>query len=239
MPVSAQEYSSKAREYFGAVRTDILPLLPPSMDRVVEIGCGSGDTLAYLKASGRTRWAAGVELFPEAAALARERVDRLYEGNIETLPLDDIEPGSVDAILCLDVLEHLFDPWAVVRKLDPLLKPGGVLVASIPNVRHVKVLGPLIFRGRWDYADSGLLDRTHVRFFVRDTAKALLESSGLHVDAVAALGPLVPGSLLSFLNQATFRVFQGFLDFQYLMRARKVASPGAMARGAAQVSSAR
>jgi SAM-dependent methyltransferase len=220
MPVSAQEYSAKNSEYFGAVRTDVLGLLPTRMERVLEIGCGSGDTLAYLKAIGRCSWAAGVELFPTAAAHARERLDRVYEGNVETMPLE-LEPGSIDAVLCLDVLEHLFDPWAVVRKLDPLLKPGGVLIASIPNVRHLKVLAPLIFRGRWDYGDSGLLDRTHLRFFVRDTAIDLLECSGLKVDAVEANGPLVPGAPLTLLNKLTLSVFQGFLDFQYLIRARK------------------
>jgi hypothetical protein len=118
-----------------------------------------------------------------------------------------------------------------VRKLDPLLKPGGVLIASIPNVRHMKVLAPLIFRGRWDYSNSGLLDRTHVRFFVRDTAIALVECSGLKVDAVHANGPLVPGSPLALINKLTLSVFQGFLDFQYLIRARKAVADRAAKRG--------
>jgi hypothetical protein len=122
-------------------------------------------------------------------------------------------------------LEHLVDPWAVVRKLDGLLRPGGILIASIPNVRHVKVLAPLVLRGRWDYTNSGLLDRTHLRFFVRGSAIALLESSGLKVDAVEANGPLSPGSVLALLNKLTFTMFQEFLDFQYLIRARKVVRP--------------
>jgi 2-polyprenyl-3-methyl-5-hydroxy-6-metoxy-1,4-benzoquinol methylase len=220
MPALAQEYSTKSATYFGSVRTDILQLLDGPRERVLEIGCGTGDTLAYLKAHGLCTWAGGVELFPAAAAEARNRVDRLYEGNIETMVFD-LEPESIDAILCLDVLEHLVDPWAVVRKLDALLRPGGILIASIPNVRHFKVLFPLIFGARWDYAESGLLDRTHLRFFVRRTAVALLECSGLQVDAVQANGPLVPGSPLALLNRLTFSLFQGFLDFQYLIRARK------------------
>ncbi|HYF40103.1 MAG TPA: class I SAM-dependent methyltransferase [Gemmatimonadales bacterium] len=230
MPASAEEYSTKDPAYFGAVRTDILQLLGGPNGRVLEIGCGTGDTLAFLKAQGLCSWTAGVELFPSAASIARDRVDRLFEGNIETMDID-LEPGSIDAILCLDVLEHLIDPWAVVRKLDRLLRPGGILIASIPNVRHVKVLAPLILRGRWDYADSGLLDRTHLRFFVRDTAIALLESSGLQVDAVRANGPLVPGSMLALLNKLTFSLFQGFLDFQYLIRARKASGPGSAGTG--------
>jgi SAM-dependent methyltransferase len=230
MPASAQEYSTKDTTYFTSVRTDILQLLDGPRERVVEIGCGTGDTLTYLKAHGLCTWTAGVELFPAAAAEARNRVDRLYEGNIETMVLD-LAPRSIDAILCLDVLEHLVDPWAAVRKLDALLRPGGILIASIPNVRHFKVLLPLIFGARWDYTESGLLDRTHLRFFVRRTAIALLESSGLQVDTVQANGPLVPGSPLSLLNRLTFSLFQGFLDFQYLIRARKPGSPEMGAAG--------
>jgi SAM-dependent methyltransferase len=222
MPVSAQEYETKDPTYFGCVRTEILPLLPSRMERVLEIGCGSGATLSYLKATGQAGWTAGVELFPEAAAEARQRLDYLVEGNIETMDLD-LEPGSIDAILCLDVLEHLFDPWAVVRKLDRLLRPGGVLIASIPNVRHVQVLVPLLLRGRWDYVDAGLLDRTHVRFFVRSTAIDLMECSGLEVDAIDSTGPLTRRPVLALLNRLTFSVFRGFLDYQYLIRARKVA----------------
>lgn len=221
MPIPAHEYSSKDVTYFAAVRTDVFDLLPDHASRVLEIGCGTGDTLAQLKAAGRCEWAAGVELFPSAAAVARERLDEAYEGNIEDMALG-IEPDSIDVILCLDVLEHLLDPWSVIRKLDPLLKPGGILIASIPNVRHFKVIGPLILRGRWDYVDSGLLDRTHVRFFVRQSAIDLVECSGLKVDAVKANGAPVPGSWLSLLNRLTLSVFQGFLDFQYLIRARKL-----------------
>src|SRR4051794_37408417 len=168
MTISPQAYSKKESTYFDAVRTDVLGLLPPRMERVLEIGCGTGDTLAYLRSTGRCTWAAGVELYPGAASIARGRIDRLWEGNVETLQLD-LEADSLDAILCLDVLEHLIDPWAVISKLGLLLKPGGALIASIPNVRNHKVLFPLLFRGRWDYTDSGLLDRTHLRFFVRET----------------------------------------------------------------------
>jgi SAM-dependent methyltransferase len=209
-------YAEKANTYFDRVRTEILPLLPAgSVDRMLEIGCGSGDTLAYLQASGRCRWTCGVELFPEAADTARGRLDEVYEGNIEQMELP-IAPASLDVVLCLDVLEHLIDPWAAAARLARLLKPGGVLIASIPNVRHFRVVMPLLVRGRWEYGQFGLMDRTHLRFFTERSATQLLQQAGLRVDAVHKSG------LDSLRKRAAVMLSAGLLEpllvFQYLIR---------------------
>jgi SAM-dependent methyltransferase len=209
-------YAEKATTYFDRVRTQILPLLPAGrVDRVLEVGCGSGDTLAYLQANDRCRWTGGVELFPEAAEIARGRLDDVYEGNIEQMELP-IAPASLDVVLCLDVLEHLVDPWSTTSRLARLLKPGGVLIASIPNVRHFRVVLPLLFRGRWDYAQFGLMDRTHLRFFTEHTARHLLRQAGLRVDAVHKSG------LDSAHKRAAVVLSAGLLEpllvFQYLIR---------------------
>jgi len=215
----ARSYEAKEQQYFRQVRSEILPLLPPALDRVVEVGCGGGYTLEHLRATGRCRWTCGVDLFPEAARLARQRVDEVYEGNIEEMDLP-IAPASVDAILCLDVLEHLIDPWSVIRKVHGLLKPGGVVIASIPNVRHLRVVLPLLVSGRWDYTSSGLLDKTHLRFFTKRTAIALMESSGLQIDRIDATG--LSGPRARLLNALTFSLTRPWLEFQFLLRARRL-----------------
>lgn len=207
-------------EYFSQVRQEIFPFLPEKMGRVLEIGCGTGDTLDYIKQHGRCDWAGGVELVSSAAAIARTKLDQLIEGNIETMALP-FEDGSLDAILCLDILEHLVDPWSVVRKLDKALKPGGVLIASIPNVRHCRLVFPLLFQGKWQYRDSGILDKTHLRFFVRESALALMESSGLKVEAVRTTG-LDTGSKGWLANVLTLGLFKSFFERQYLICARKI-----------------
>lgn len=209
-------YAEKANTYFDRVRSEILPLLPAGgVGRVLEVGCGRGDTLAYLQANDRCRWTCGVELFPQAAAIARGRLDEVYEGNIEQMELP-IAPTSLDVVLCLDVLEHLIDPWTTASRLATLLKPGGVLIASIPNVRNVRVVLPLLFRGRWDYASFGLMDRTHLRFFTEHSAVELLRQAGLRVDAVRTSG------LQSFPKRAALLLSAGLLEpllvFQYLIR---------------------
>jgi SAM-dependent methyltransferase len=149
---------------------------------------------------------------------ARSRVDQVFVGNIEELTLP-LEPASMSAILCLDVLEHMVDPWSAMTKLAALLAPGGVLVASIPNVQNYRVILPLL-QGRWDYASEGLLDRTHLRFFTRASAIELMECSGLVVDRVDATG--IFGRTLRAMNRLP--VLRPFLGVQFLIRACKTGS---------------
>ena len=120
-------------------------------------------------------------------------------------------------ILCLDVLEHLVDPWMTVRKLHAFMKPGGVMITSLPNVRNLKVIVPLILFGDWKYTKEGLLDKTHLRFFTRKTAVELMECSGLKVDKVPTF--FQHGSKAAIANTLTFSLFKNFLQFQYLIRA--------------------
>lgn len=139
----------------------------------MEIGCGTGSTLKSLRDQGLYDWVCGVELDPETATIARKRLDAVYQGNIESLDLN-IAPSSIDLILCLDVLEHIQDPWLVLKGLRQFLTPGKTLIAIVPNVRFFKVSFPLFFLNGWRYGSEGVLDRTHLRFFVSETAIELL-----------------------------------------------------------------
>src|SRR6185436_7844996 len=94
----------------------------------------------------------------------------------DALPL---APASLDCIVCADVLEHLRDPERALRLLLRYLAPDGLLVASIPNVRHASVLLPLLVEGRFRYQDEGILDRTHLRFFTLHEIVELLTRAGL------------------------------------------------------------
>lgn len=203
--------------YHGRIRREVAALLPATAARVLEIGCGTGATLAWLRDSGRCQWTAGVEIAPAAAAVAATRLDAAWCADIETLD-PPVPAGSLDAVLCLDVLEHMRDPWSVVGRLHRLLRPGGRLIASIPNVRYYKVSLPLLFGGDWTYRDAGVLDRTHLRFFVRRTAIELIAGSGLAVDAVQPLG-LKPWKLKWLLSRLSFGALTGLLCEQYLIRA--------------------
>lgn len=217
-------YEDKQSDYFSFVRKDIAPLLPRHAARVLEIGCGSGATLAWLKATGRADWTAGIELSSEAAAVARTRLNLLLEGDVDRL-IDQFPPQSLDLILCLDVLEHLVDPWGTLQRLQALLRPGGQLIASLPNIRHYSVLLPLLFAGHWRYQAAGIMDITHLRFFSRKTAVDLLRQAGLRVAKTHST--YAWGTWDRWKNWLTLGLLRGFFSFQYLLSARKpLASEG-------------
>lgn len=178
-------YAEKTGNYFAKARTEIEPLLPRPAEsalHVLEIGCSEGHTLEWLKNTGRFAWAAGVEPYAELRATPGT-VDHFFKLDIEQA-VPDLQPASVDLILCLDVLEHLVDPWKTLRRLDAFLKPGGMWIISVPNIRNYHILSDLAFKGRFDYADDGILDRTHLRFFTRSSAIRLAETTGAKVQQI-------------------------------------------------------
>ena len=89
--------------------------------------------------------------------------------------------GTFDCIVAADVLEHLVDPWAALRRAVERLRPGGTVVVSLPNVRSWETFRELGLRGRWPRRPSGLFDATHLRWFALPDARELLEQAGLEV----------------------------------------------------------
>jgi len=174
-------YNEKDEAYFAQARTDIGPLLPVNADRVLEIGCGTGATMRWLRTQRTVRYAVGIEVSPDAAQRARREFDHVAVLNAEASPLPD---GPFDLIILLDVLEHLVDPWRMVDRLSAVLNPGGSIIVSIPNVSHYSIIISLL-RGQWNYTNQGLLDRTHLRFFTANGAMDLMSRGRLKVDAVA------------------------------------------------------
>jgi 2-polyprenyl-3-methyl-5-hydroxy-6-metoxy-1,4-benzoquinol methylase len=146
--------------------------------RALDVGCSSGYLAARLAARGAT--VVGLELDPAAAAEARSVCEEVLVGDVETLELP-FEPGSFDLVLCADVIEHLRRPERFLARVRPLLRPGGRLVLSTPNVANWALRLSLL-GGRWRYSDRGLLDRTHVQLFTRRTLIEMLEQSGYRIE---------------------------------------------------------
>ena len=164
--------------YFEFDRPELVALVPTTARDVIDVGCGAGRVGAALKNRQECR-VVGVERDPAAAAAARTRLDFVVEGDAETLDWPFPEQ-SFDAVVCGDVLEHLRDPLAFLRRVRAWLRPESVLVASLPNVRHHSVVRGLL-AGDWTYEPAGLLDHTHLRFFTRREVEKLLFRAGFGV----------------------------------------------------------
>lgn len=159
-------------DYYGEVRTDLEPFMPRMAQDVLEIGCAKGATGKYLQERLGVR-VTGVELNPVVAKEAAKTLYRVICGDFLTAAID----GTYDVIVATELFEHLPDPFAFFAKCRSLLRPGGRIVLSVPNVGHYSVVQDLL-AGRWDYLPIGLLCWTHVRFFTAATLRDWLEAAG-------------------------------------------------------------
>jgi 2-polyprenyl-3-methyl-5-hydroxy-6-metoxy-1,4-benzoquinol methylase len=208
-----------------------LELVGPNR-RVLDVGCATGFLGKALAAQGCA--VIGVEFDPQAAAEARALLDEVVEADLNVTALADLFPGrQFDVIVFGDVLEHLLDPDAVLRSAVELLAAGGAVVISIPNVAHGSLRLALL-QGRWDYLETGLLDRTHLRFFTRESVLLMVAGAGLHITDLrgTVLDPLgceveiddesLPGTIVEWVRRQP-----DALTYQFVLRAEVGRADGA------------
>jgi 2-polyprenyl-3-methyl-5-hydroxy-6-metoxy-1,4-benzoquinol methylase len=211
----------KSQDYFRAVRTEILPLIPENVESVLDVGCGAGTTSRWLKEKGKVKTAVGIERDPWASQEAKKSLDAVFSADLESNEIHEVlGDQKFDLILCLDILEHLTDPWKVLKNLRQHLKPGGYILASIPNVRNFRVIVPLLLGGSWRYQESGILDSTHLRFFTKKSALDLFRETGFAIDKVKQTGRK-RFSKTWWANAASLGLLRQFFDLQYLIRAKQ------------------
>ncbi len=165
---------------YAGPRDDVTVLVPTQAIRVLDVGCSVGTMGAVLAQRGHT--VTGLEASPELAAQARTVLHQVLEADVEALAAQkDDAGGPYDCIIFADVLEHLRDPWAVTKWGASLLAPGGSLVISVPNIRHLHLLNSVVLRRRWPYEEVGIFDRTHLRWFAYKNLPQLLNGTGLTI----------------------------------------------------------
>ena len=171
--------------------------LVPEGARLLDVGCGTGGLAELLRDARRAR-VVGVEPDPLRAARARERGIEVHEGLLS--PSLAATLGTFDVVLYADVLEHLVDPLGELKKVAQFLAPDGVMIISVPNVAHWSVRVNLL-RGRFNYAPTGIMDATHLRWFTSRTLLQLLKRAGftpVHVKHSAGFSlPCYQNTMLS------------------------------------------
>jgi 2-polyprenyl-3-methyl-5-hydroxy-6-metoxy-1,4-benzoquinol methylase len=191
----------------GTNRSEMVPFVPQSAGRILDVGCSFGLFGKSLRGAGHRAHLTGIEPSPAAADAATAHYDRVIVG----LFPDDMPGETFDCIVMNDVLEHMPDPWAALAASANYLTTDGRVIASIPNVRYIAVLLRLVVKGRWDYADSGVLDVSHLRFFTRSSIEDLFRGEGFEIERMEPFNPLVRRGA-SLLFRGPFRDMR-FMNF--------------------------
>ncbi|HVL31190.1 MAG TPA: class I SAM-dependent methyltransferase [Solirubrobacteraceae bacterium] len=224
----ADLYEAKAATYAafgsGVVGDRALALLPDG-GSALDLGCASGGLLALLRP--RAGHLAGLELSATAARAAAAVADEVVQGSLEDPELP-FAAGAYDLVVLADVLEHLADPAAALRRATGWCRPGGAVLVSVPNVAHWRARLALA-RGRWPQEDSGTFDASHLRWFTRESLRDLVARAGLRDVELDAIVPALRNHLpAQRLAQRAERAWQalgrrapGLLGYQIVAVGRR------------------
>jgi len=171
--------------------------------RVLDVGCSSGYIAKELNKKGCS--VVGIEIDATAAEIAKKHCDKVIVGDIEEVKELPYPDRHFDAIILGDVLEHLKRPDVVLLKLRRYLKPNGFVIASVPNIARLEYRLKLLL-GKFDYEESGILSKGHLRFFTLKTVKKLLETCGYKIVKISYTG-----------LGSKFRILPTWLAFQFVI----------------------
>lgn len=214
-------------KYYQNIRSELLGLIPSELlnGKLLEIGAGAGNTLLHAKQNGYASEIHGVELCDLLEEQDKLQFNSFLIGNIENVDLN-FAYGYFDVIICGDVLEHLFDTDSVLNKLKQYIKQDGVLIASIPNIRNWSIVKKIVLHGDFKYEESGILDKTHVRFFCKKNIVSLFERNGFEILKITDdKSNKKKSSWLRFRNMLfnffTLNTYTDFKAIQYFIVAKK------------------
>ncbi len=165
------------------VNLDLLAHIPAGSRRIVEVGCANGAMARAWRSQHPDSHYVGIDIDPDYAARAAAHCHRAFAADVEQLDdaaLADLFPS--DCWVFGDCLEHLRDPWRMLSRIRERIDADGSLVTCIPNAQHWSVQWRLL-SGQFRYEDQGLMDRTHIRWFTRQTMLEMFASTGWRVEA--------------------------------------------------------
>lgn len=205
---------------YTSARQDVAAFVPPNATRLLELGCSTGATAAYLKDRQAVE-IVGIERNAMYADSASGVLDRLLILDLDQPGWTEHLEGDFDCLIAADVLEHLVDPWAVLTAAVRYLRPDARVILSLPNIRHIQSLIGLA-RGRWPYRERGIHDATHLRFFTLREIGGLCAAAGLSVETVAPNYRFLdrPSRLDTIARAAGATPLKEFFAYQYVLAAR-------------------
>jgi 2-polyprenyl-3-methyl-5-hydroxy-6-metoxy-1,4-benzoquinol methylase len=185
---AASAYKSEDFDvYLDKERHEMLNRIPKDASIILDVGCAVGGFGGLLK-SERAVEVWGIEINEYAASIASQKLDRVICGAFdENL---NLPAKKFDCVVFNDVLEHLVDPYSALLYSKTLLRDGGKIVASIPNVRYFDNIWKLLVNKDWEYTQNGILDRTHLRFFTHRSISAMFQGLNYKIESIEGINPL-------------------------------------------------
>ena len=168
---------------YTTLRSDIFQMVPDTAMDILDVGCSNGELGASLLAAVPGRKVVGIDFDRDFREQAETRLDEFIHADINHLDWEKtFSKNRFDCLIFADVLEHLADPWGHLASACACLRPGGSVVVSLPNIRHVSAFYSIFVRGTFPRNSRGIFDRTHFRWFTVRDATALLSEAGLQVE---------------------------------------------------------
>lgn len=209
-------------------RSDVFEMVPPTAMSILDVGCSNGALGASLRAALPGRQVFGVERDATFVAEAANRLDQVIQADVNEFEwAKNFPEAKFDCVIFSDVLEHLIDPQKHLVEAQRCLLPGGSIVISLPNIRHVSSLYSIFLCGTFPRRDRGIFDRTHLHWFTLRDAKEFLADVGMVVEAAnynlrvgdkgGGILNKIAGRLLGPIKG--FAPIREFLSYQFCLRA--------------------
>jgi 2-polyprenyl-3-methyl-5-hydroxy-6-metoxy-1,4-benzoquinol methylase len=212
-----QELCGEVDTYYSQNRAEMRDFVPANIERMLEVGCAAGEFAASIRADnpGVVIW--GVEPSREAASIAARRLDKVIRCSFEP-GIPELVGQKFDCVVFNDVLEHIPDPENILRETRQYLTEGGVIVASIPNILYFYEITKILITEDWEYRDSGILDKTHLRFFTRKSIVRLFRSAGYEIQEIRGINAFA-GKKFRIANLLTLGRLSDWKFVQFGIRA--------------------
>ncbi|MEK7432435.1 MAG: class I SAM-dependent methyltransferase [Cyanobacteriota bacterium] len=197
--------------YYKHERNEIIDSIPFPIKRVLDIGCGEGFFAEKIKNKFNAEvW--GIEINEKSSIISAKKIDKVLFGDINDM-IDKLPKNYFDCIFFNDVLEHLVDPYSILLKIkENLYDKKSIIISSIPNLRHYYVLKNLVINKNFDYVSDGILDKTHLRFFTKNSIIKMFEELDYKIIKIQGINPL-RSRKFELLN---FLLFNFIDDTRYL-----------------------
>ncbi|HCO66210.1 MAG TPA: class I SAM-dependent methyltransferase [Dysgonomonas sp.] len=205
-------------DYYSYERKELYPFMPAEIKCSLDVGCAKGVFSEKLKQEkGTETW--GIEMVDGIAEIAETKLHRVLKGPFDAV-YQQLPEKYFDCIFFNDVLEHMAYPDECLHQVKSKIAPGGRIIASLPNIRHIRVMIDLVWKGDWEYQESGIMDRTHLRFFTRKSIIRMFDKCGYNISRIEGVNPISPTCLTSIINKLLFNRIDDIRYSQFVVVAQ-------------------